>query len=142
MTRVLSTLVLVLALAGGDGLALEGAGGSTVTELFDVSDVATDVVYPTGFGGVEWADLDQFSFGSPGGSGGYEQGDDLAADGEGSVFVIVNGSDTSSSDAYTGLIVGDGTGFLHLVQDKMVHGKSKLVIKTNDQCPDRRPNAI
>ena len=120
MTRTFFALflVLVFALAAGGVQALDSANGSTMTPLFTVADVAAGVQYPDGFGGVPWGDLDYLAFGSPGGSAGYEQPDDIAADASGTLYLIVHGSDLGSEVSYTGLIAWDGTTLRHVLQDE------------------------
>ena len=116
MRKTLIVLVLL-----GAAFALEGQNGSTATQLFTAKDVVRDIVYPAGFAGVEWGDLQKANAGFELGTGWYWGPPGLAPDASGDLFILVSGFESlpGKTHGYTGLIRHDGTGYQHLVQDFM-----------------------
>ena len=95
--------------------ALDATNGSTVTLLFDTTDVANDTLYPTGFGGTYWDDpaFERFELGmSPGAPEQF-----MATNSSGDLFFVVHATVGSGEAKFKGLIQWDGTDFIHLLQD-------------------------
>lgn len=105
-----AALVVLLAISAH---ALTGKNGYEATSLFDEDDLRYSVSYPSGFSGIEWADL-AGNFGL--GKSGTGATPVLAADAAGGLFLRVFGGNLDGC-AYTGVVHWDGTDFHHLVQD-------------------------